>query len=85
MYVWTGDRFERHAFHAVLSNLHKRPEPIRLWSRFVFVLEGRFRLFALILSVSPQNLCGFHAIYQQCRSSFNEIDKGSPIIRVFNL
>lgn len=53
MYVWTGDRFERHAFHAVLSNLHKRPETIRLWSRFVFVLEGRFRLFALILSVEP--------------------------------
>jgi hypothetical protein len=63
MDVWTGERVERHAFHAVLSNVHKRPETIRLWSRFVFVLDGRFRLFALILSVSPQKLCGFHAIY----------------------
>jgi hypothetical protein len=31
--------------------------------RFLQVLDGRFRLFALILSVSPQNLCGFHPIY----------------------
>ncbi len=40
-----------------------RMEETRGGARFLQVLDGRFRLFTLILSVSPQISCCFRAIY----------------------
>jgi len=31
--------------------------------RFLQMLDDQFRLFALIVSISPQTLCRFHPIY----------------------
>jgi len=67
---------------AINRMMMKKPDV----ERFLQVLDSQFRLFALILSVSPQKLCGFHPIYYLHRSDeIRSYTRNAPLLVLLGL